>query len=75
MQTAAEMTVAASDYTPKWVTDRDTDFIYWRPHAKRNMVSLNPDRYASNVDAMSRIIAWAGNMTCSNRSLQGVIVE
>lgn len=52
----------------------NTKYIHYRPHARRNMVPLNPDRYATNQDAFVKLIAWAGNMTVSNRSLQGVIV-
>lgn len=52
----------------------NTDYIHWRPHSKRNMVALDPKRYAVNQDAFARIIAWAGNMTVSGRQLQGVIV-
>lgn len=52
----------------------NTDYLHWRPHAQRNMVPLNPDRFATNQDAMTKLIAFAGNMTCSNRSLQGAIV-
>lgn len=52
----------------------NSDFIHWRPHAKRNMVQLNPQRYATNQDAFVRMIAWAGNMTTSGRQFQGVIV-
>jgi hypothetical protein len=52
----------------------NTNFLHWRPHSKRNMTQLNPDRYAVNQDAFVRLIAWAGNMTVSNRALQGVIV-
>lgn len=52
----------------------NTDYIHWRPHSKRNMVALDPKRYAVNQDAFARIIAWAGNMTISGRQLQGVIV-
>lgn len=52
----------------------NTDFLHWRPHAQRNMVPLNPDRYAVNQDAFTRLIAFAGNMTASNRALQGAIV-
>lgn len=53
----------------------NTDFLAWRPHSQRNMVPLNPDRYATNQDALVKLIAFAGNMCCSNRSLQGVILE
>lgn len=52
----------------------NTDFLHWRPHAKRNMVPLNPDRYATNQDAFVRLIAWAGNVTTSGRQFQGVVV-
>jgi hypothetical protein len=52
----------------------NTDFIHWRPHAQRNMVPLNPDRFAVNQDAFTRLIAFAGNMTCSFRAGQGAIV-
>lgn len=52
----------------------NTDYIKFRPHRDRNMVPLNPDRFSTNQDAMTRLIGWAGNMTCSNRSLQGVAV-
>ena len=52
----------------------NTDFIHWRPHAQRNMVPLNPDRYAVNQDAFVRLIAFAGNMTTSGRKFQGCMV-
>lgn len=51
----------------------NTDYIYLRPHQDRNMVPLDPDRFSVNQDAMVKLIAWAGNMTCANRFLQGVI--
>ena len=51
----------------------NTDYIHWRPHADANMVPLNPDRYATNQAAMVKLIHWMGNLTVSNRSLQGVI--
>lgn len=52
----------------------NTDFIAWRPHARRNMVPLNPTRYAVNQDAMVKLIGWAGNLCCSGRQFQGVVV-
>lgn len=51
----------------------NTEFIFWRPHKDRDMVPLDPDRFSVNQDAMVKLIAWAGNLTCSNRFLQGVI--
>lgn len=52
----------------------NTDYLHYRPHSRRDMVPLDPDRYATNQDAMVKLIGWAGNLTCSNRSLQGAIV-
>ena len=52
----------------------NTNFLHWRPHAKRNMVPLNPDRYAVNQDAFVKLIAWAGNLTSSGRQFQGAMV-
>jgi hypothetical protein len=51
----------------------NTDYIFLRPHKDRDMVPLDPDRFSVNQDAMVKLIAWAGNMTLSNRFLQAVI--
>lgn len=52
----------------------NTKYIFWRPHSRRNMVPLDPDRFSVNQDAMIRLTGWAGNMTLSNAFLQGVLV-
>lgn len=52
----------------------NTDYIYYRPHADRDMEVLEPTRFATNQDAFVRLIGWAGNMTTSGRRYQGVIV-
>lgn len=52
----------------------NTNYIHYRPHRDRNIVALDPDRFAVNQDAMVKLIGWAGNMTLSNGALQGVIV-
>ena len=50
----------------------NTDYLFFRPHARRNFVPLSPNkRYAVNQDAEVQILAWAGNMTCSGRMFQG----
>ena len=51
----------------------NTNYIHFRPHAQRNMVPLDPDRFSVNQDAMVRLLGWAGNMTISNAFLQGLI--
>ena len=48
-------------------------YLHWRPHASRNMVAISPDRHSTNQDATIKLIGWAGNLTCSNRQLQGVL--
>jgi hypothetical protein len=50
----------------------NTKYLFFRPHRRRNMVPLSPNRrYAVNQDAEVQILAFAGNMTCGNASLQG----
>lgn len=51
----------------------NTDYLYFRPHVDRNFVPLGDDRYAVNQDAMVKLIGFAGNMTVSNRRLQGIL--
>lgn len=53
----------------------NTDFIYMRPHSKREYVPLSPDRFSTNQDAMVKLIGWAGNMTTSGRKFQGVLKD
>lgn len=52
----------------------NTDFIHYRPHRDRNVEVIGEDRMSTNQDAFVRLIGWAGNMTVSNRRMQGVIV-
>jgi hypothetical protein len=51
----------------------NTSFIKLVTHSDRNFVPLDPDRYATNQDAMVKLIGWAGNMALSNSALQGVM--
>lgn len=51
----------------------NTDYLYYRPHADRNMVPLDPDRFSTNQDALVKLIGLAANMTCSNRFMQAVM--
>ena len=52
----------------------NTDYLFLRPHANRNFVPLE-ERQSINQDAIVQPVVWAGNMTCSNRSLQGVMID
>jgi hypothetical protein len=51
----------------------NTDYVYLRPHTKREYVPLSPDRFSTNQDAMVKLVGWAGNMTTSGRKFQGVL--
>lgn len=51
----------------------NTNFLKYRPHRDRNFVPLNPDRYSINQDAVVKLLAWAGNLTVTNRRAQGVL--
>ena len=51
----------------------NTTYLHWRPHKSRDMVPLSPDRYATNQDALVKLIGFMGNLTSSNSKLQGRI--
>lgn len=50
----------------------NTDHIHFRPHKDRNFTRIGDERMTTNQDATVALIGFAGNMTCSNRFLQGV---
>jgi len=52
----------------------NTNYISFRPHADRNFVPIGGERQAVNQDAIVKLIGFAGNLTVSNSSLQGVLV-
>jgi hypothetical protein len=51
----------------------NSDFLYFRPSTRRNFKVIGGDRNSINQDAIVRLMAWAGNMTAGNLSLQGVL--
>jgi hypothetical protein len=54
----------------------NTKYLFWRPHADRNMVPLAPNRrYAINQDSEVQILAWAGNLTMSGGQFQGRLIS
>jgi hypothetical protein len=54
----------------------NSKYIFFRPHADRNMVPLAPNRrYAINQDAEVQILAWAGNMTSAGPQFQGRLIS
>jgi hypothetical protein len=51
----------------------NTNFLFWRPSSKRNMVPLKA-RTPWNQDASVTTIVFAGNLTCSGARFQGQIL-
>ena len=51
----------------------NTDYLFLRPAKGREFVPLG-EKASVNQDAMVMPVVWAGNMTTSNRSLQGIIL-
>lgn len=51
------------------------DYLHFRPHRDRNFAPIGDERFAVNQDAMVQLIGFAGNMTTSNRFLQGVLAD
>lgn len=52
----------------------NTDYIFLRPSSD-NQFEVGERRYSINQDAFVIPITWVGNMTCSNRALQGVMIK
>ena len=53
----------------------NTNYLRLRSHKDRNMKVIGGNRMAVDQDALYKIIGWAGNLTLSNASLQGVLVD
>ena len=51
----------------------NSDYLFLRPHTDRQFTPLM-ERQSINQDACVTPVVWAGNLTCSNRSLQGVLI-
>lgn len=50
----------------------NTNYIKFRPHAKRNFVPLG-ERTSINQDATVNHILWAGNLTCRGAMFNGIL--
>lgn len=54
----------------------NSKYLFYRPHADRNMVPLSPNRrYATNQDAEVQILACAANLTASGLQFQGRVID
>jgi hypothetical protein len=52
----------------------NSDYLFVRPAKGREFVPLG-EKSSVNQDALVMPVVWAGNMTCSNRKRQGVMIE
>jgi len=52
-----------------------TNYIFLRPHKERNFVPIGGERQSINQDAIVKLYGWAGNLTTSNRFLQGILTN
>src|SRR3990167_4083132 len=71
---AVSSSVTSSGATSAHMWALNTNYIFFRPHRDRNFVPIGGERQSVNQDAIVKLIGWAGNMTTSNSSLQGVLV-
>ena len=53
----------------------NTNYIFLRPHKERNFVPIGGERQSINQDAIVKLYGWAGNLTTSNSSLQGLLTN
>lgn len=53
----------------------NTDYLFLRPHNDRHFKVDDAERVNPNQDAIVKLIFWAGNMTVSNRALQGLLLN
>lgn len=51
----------------------NSDYMFFRPHAERNMVPIGGERQSVNQDAVVKLIGWAGNLTTSGAQFQAVL--
>jgi hypothetical protein len=58
---------------PLYMYFLNTNYIFLRPHKERNFVPIGGERQSINQDAIVKLYGWAGNLTCSNSSLQGIL--
>lgn len=71
---AVSSSVSTSGATSAHMWSLNTNYIFFRPHRDRNFVPIGGERQSINQDAVVKLIGWAGNLTCSNASLQGVLI-
>jgi len=62
-----------SQETATYMYFLNTNYIFLRPHKERNFVPIGGERQSINQDAIVKLYGWAGNLTTSNRFLQGLL--
>jgi hypothetical protein len=62
-----------SQETATYMYMLNTNYICFRPHKERNFVPIGGERQSINQDAIVKLYGFAGNLTTSNRFLQGLL--
>jgi len=62
-----------SQETATYMYMLNTNYIFFRPHKERNFVPIGGERQSINQDAIVKLYGFAGNLTTSNRFLQGLL--
>lgn len=71
---AVSSTQSTSGATSAHMWGLNTNYLYLRPHVRRNFVPIGGERQSVNQDAIVKLIGWAGQLTCSNSFLQTVVI-
>lgn len=53
----------------------NTKYLKFRPHRERNFTTIGGDRQSVNQDAITRLMGWAGALTCSGAQFMGVLAD
>ena len=53
----------------------NTDFLYLIVSSKRDFTALGGNRQPINQDLNIKLLAWAGNMVCTNRRSQAIMID
>ena len=53
----------------------NTKYLHLRPFSGRNMVPLDSGQRPFNQDVTAKVLAWAGNLTCSGAKFQSRLIQ
>lgn len=71
---AVSSTQSSAGATANHMWALNTDYIYLRPHSRRNFVPIGGERQSVNQDAIVKLVGWAGNITSSGPQFSAVVI-